>query len=153
MAIDLFFSSADFPRVLQTFRDLSGHDISRWALTGGIVIELHMVQRGRELIRRQLHDIDFMTDSFVSIPETGKRTATTPANRSTTRPKTNSSPFTKIWKSDGLRRSVRVMRKQRSPSNKGGPWIRPRRVELERSSWRSYPQFQRVRSSVHSFYM
>jgi hypothetical protein len=70
VAINLFFSAADSARVVQTFRNLASHDISRWALTGGIAIEFHILRRGRALIRRQLHDIDFIADSFASIPET-----------------------------------------------------------------------------------
>jgi hypothetical protein len=70
MAINVLFSAADSARVAKTLHNLAGHDISRWALTGGIAIELHMHQRGREVISRPLHDIDFMTGSFASIPET-----------------------------------------------------------------------------------
>jgi hypothetical protein len=69
-ASNLFFVADDSARVARTFRNLASHDISRWALTGGIAIEFHILHRGSALIRRQLHDIDFMTGSFASIPET-----------------------------------------------------------------------------------
>lgn len=60
--------TADAARV-DTLRHLAAHDISRWALTGGLAIELHILARGGPSIPRPLHDIDFITDSFDAIPE------------------------------------------------------------------------------------
>jgi hypothetical protein len=70
MALDLFLNAADCGRVTRTFRNLALHDISHWALTGGIAIELHILRHGGESIMRQLHDIDFIAASFDTIPET-----------------------------------------------------------------------------------
>lgn len=70
MALDIFFDPADSARVERTFHNLALHDIHRWALTGGIAIESHILQRGGEPIVRQLHDLDFMTASFDTIPDT-----------------------------------------------------------------------------------
>jgi hypothetical protein len=36
MAIDSFLNAADSARVARTFLNLARHDISRWALTGGV---------------------------------------------------------------------------------------------------------------------
>jgi hypothetical protein len=46
------------------------HDISRWALTGGLTIELHILRLGGKPIVRRLHDLDFVAASFDSIPGT-----------------------------------------------------------------------------------
>jgi hypothetical protein len=70
MAFDLFLNAVDSARMTRTLRNLAVHDISRWALTGGVAIELHILRCGGEPIMRQLHDIDFITDSFNSIPKT-----------------------------------------------------------------------------------
>src|SRR6266436_624974 len=70
MAIELRLNAADSARVARTFRNLALHDISRWALTGGVDIEFHILRRGGESIIRCLHDLDFITASFDSIPET-----------------------------------------------------------------------------------
>jgi hypothetical protein len=70
MAIELRLNAADSARVARTFRNLALHDISRWALTGGVAIEFHILRRGGESIIRCLHDLDFITASFDSIPET-----------------------------------------------------------------------------------
>jgi hypothetical protein len=63
------FNAADFSRVTRTLRNLARHDISHWALTGGVGIELYIPLNGGEPIPRQLHDLDFITASFNSIPE------------------------------------------------------------------------------------
>ena len=70
MELDLFLNAADSARVARTFRKLAVHDISRWALTGGVAIEFHVLRRGGEPIMRPLHDIDFVTASFDCIPQT-----------------------------------------------------------------------------------
>jgi len=70
MVLDLFFNAAESARVTRTLRNLSLHDISHWALTGGVAIEFQILHHGGEPITRQLHDLDFMTASFDSIPET-----------------------------------------------------------------------------------
>jgi hypothetical protein len=70
MAIDLFLNAADSARVTRTFLNLARHDISRWALTGGVAIELHILRLGGKPIIRRLNDLDFVVASFDSIPET-----------------------------------------------------------------------------------
>jgi hypothetical protein len=68
--LDSFLGATDSARVLRTFRNLAAHDISRWVLTGGIAIERHILCRGGPPDVRPLHDIDFIAESFDSIPET-----------------------------------------------------------------------------------
>lgn len=68
MAIDLFLNAADSARVARTLLTLARHDISRWALTGGVAIELHILRLGGKPIIRRLH-FDFVAASFDSIPE------------------------------------------------------------------------------------
>ncbi len=63
-----FLSVADADRVFHTFRKLGRHDIRRWALTGGLAVEAHRLQRGRVASVRTLNDIDFVAVSFDSIP-------------------------------------------------------------------------------------
>ena len=69
MPIDSFLNAADSARVARTFHNLARHDISRWALTGGVAIELHILRLGAKPIIRRLHDLDFVAASFDSIPE------------------------------------------------------------------------------------
>jgi hypothetical protein len=66
--LDSFLNDADSARVARTFQKLAVHDISRLVLTGGIAIELHILRRGGQAAIRRLHDIDFLTESFASIP-------------------------------------------------------------------------------------
>ncbi|HEY4741511.1 MAG TPA: hypothetical protein VIH76_13025 [Candidatus Acidoferrales bacterium] len=69
MALNSFLTAADSARVRRTFRKLALHDTSRWALTGGIAIELHVLRCGGQPIVRQLHNIDFMAAAFDAIPK------------------------------------------------------------------------------------
>lgn len=69
MELTQFFSASDSARLARTLQKLSWHDITRWALTGGIAIELHILRRGGEPCLRTLHDIDFITASFDCLPE------------------------------------------------------------------------------------
>lgn len=70
MIFDSFLSSTDSERVARTFQNLAAHDISRWVITGGIAIELHILRHGGQPVIRPLHDIDFIVESFDFIPET-----------------------------------------------------------------------------------
>jgi hypothetical protein len=70
MMLDSFLNATDSDRVVRTFQNLAVHGISDWALTGGIAIELQILHSGGQPILRPLHDIDFVTDSLASIPET-----------------------------------------------------------------------------------
>jgi hypothetical protein len=70
MSLELFLNSTDCARVTRTLRKLAAHDISRWALSGGLAIEFHILSRGGMSRPRPLHNIDFVTASFDCIPET-----------------------------------------------------------------------------------
>jgi|SRR5580692_7915261 hypothetical protein len=70
MSLELFLNSTDCARVTRTLRKLAAHDISRWALSGGLAIEFHILSRGGMPRLRPLHNIDFVTASFDCIPET-----------------------------------------------------------------------------------
>jgi len=65
-----FLSVADANRALRTLRRLGHHDIRGWALTGGLAVEVHCLLRGGWPSLRALNDIDFIAESFGSIPET-----------------------------------------------------------------------------------
>jgi len=65
-----FLSDADARRALSAFRILERHDISRWALTGGLAIEIHLLRLGARPSARILDDVDFVTESFDCIPVT-----------------------------------------------------------------------------------
>jgi hypothetical protein len=65
-----FLSIADQDRALRSFRKLARHDISRWALTGGVAIEIHSARLRGKPSMRGLNDLDFITDSFDFVPET-----------------------------------------------------------------------------------
>jgi hypothetical protein len=68
--IDLtrFLAPSDSSRAFRTFQNFSPHDLSHFALTGGLAIEMHIAaRRGRTLIR-PLNDIDFLVASFEQIP-------------------------------------------------------------------------------------
>ncbi len=54
----------------KTLQKLSRHDISRWALAGGLAVEIHCSGDGIPTSTRPLNDIDFVTASFDCIPAT-----------------------------------------------------------------------------------
>jgi hypothetical protein len=68
--IQQFLSVADQDRALRSLRKLARHDVSRWALTGGVALEIHRVRLRGEPAIRTLNDLDFIVDSFDCIPET-----------------------------------------------------------------------------------
>ena len=68
MALDAFFAPADVTRLKHTLQRLAAHDVSRWALTGGVAIEFHIARNNGPPITRALHDIDFISPSFETIP-------------------------------------------------------------------------------------
>jgi hypothetical protein len=51
-------------------RELAGHNIDAWALTGGLAFEIHAARLGLAPIDRGLNDADFVAPSFHSIPST-----------------------------------------------------------------------------------
>jgi len=68
MNLQQFLCDADAKRASRTFEKLSRHDISGWALTGGLAIELYWLDLQGEPAIRVLNDIDFIVDSFEAIP-------------------------------------------------------------------------------------
>lgn len=63
-----FLSIVDTDRALRSLGKLARHDTHSFALTGGLAIEIHLLLAGRAATPRTLNDIDFVTDSFRSIP-------------------------------------------------------------------------------------
>ncbi len=68
MDIRAFLDEEDAIRAERTLQRLARHDVSGWALTGGLAIEIQIMARGGDPIRRPLNDIDFIAASFASIP-------------------------------------------------------------------------------------
>ncbi len=67
MALDCF-SESDRGPAQQTLDKLAHHDISRWALTGGLATELHIERHAGMSVLRPLNDLDFLVTSFDCIP-------------------------------------------------------------------------------------
>jgi len=67
---DRFLCAADAERVLKTLQKLSQHDISGWALAGGLAVEIHCLRGGLSSSIRPLNDIDFVAAAFDCAPET-----------------------------------------------------------------------------------
>ena len=65
-----FLSFADSTRAFNTLRKLALHDVSRWALVGGLAVEFHCLSTGRPHPIRHLNDIDFVAPAFECTPET-----------------------------------------------------------------------------------
>ena len=64
-----FLSASDAERALGTLHKFARHDVSRWALTGGLAVEAHHWLRRRPASIRPLNDLDFVTEEFGCIPE------------------------------------------------------------------------------------
>ena len=69
MNFDGVLAESEQDRAERTLRKLSTHDISRWALTGGIAAEIHIRRGGGKSGSRPLRDLDFIVSSFDCIPE------------------------------------------------------------------------------------
>ena len=67
---DRFFRDAEAKRVLKTLQKLSQHDISAWALAGGLAVEIHCLRTDQDSSTRPLSDIDFVAAAFDCAPET-----------------------------------------------------------------------------------
>jgi hypothetical protein len=67
---DGFLSGAEAERALKTAQKLSQHDISGWALAGGLAVEIHCLGGGLSSCIRPLNDIDFVAAAFDCSPET-----------------------------------------------------------------------------------
>jgi hypothetical protein len=65
-----FLSIGDSTRALNTLRKLALHEVSHWALVGGLAVELHCLRSGHSHAIRHLSDIDFVAPAFECIPET-----------------------------------------------------------------------------------
>jgi hypothetical protein len=68
MDITAFYEKGAARRVSLTLGLLVRHNVSRWALSGGLAIELHLCQRGAQPLVRPLHDLDFIAPSFDCLP-------------------------------------------------------------------------------------
>jgi hypothetical protein len=68
MDIDAFYEKDAAGRFSRTLGLLTGHNVARWALTGGTAIELHFCQMGAPPLVRPLHDLDFIAASFDCLP-------------------------------------------------------------------------------------
>ncbi len=63
-----FLTNSEADRLARAIRKLLRHDVSGWALTGGIAVELHCRIMGRPTQVRRLNDLDFITQDFAEIP-------------------------------------------------------------------------------------
>jgi hypothetical protein len=64
-----FLSAADAQRASATLQKLLRHDMSGWALTGGLALEIHCMRGGLPASTRLLNDLDFVTPTFACIPQ------------------------------------------------------------------------------------
>jgi hypothetical protein len=69
-AMQSFLSLDDSTRVFHTLRKLALHEVSRWALVGGLAVEFHCLRAGHPHPIRHLNEIDFVAPAFECIPET-----------------------------------------------------------------------------------
>ncbi len=67
---DLFLRDPEAKRALKTVQKLSRHDISGWALAGGLAVEIHCLRIGLSYSTRPRDDIDFVAGAFDCAPET-----------------------------------------------------------------------------------
>jgi hypothetical protein len=65
-----FLAEADKHRVGSCLTVLRRHGVANWVLTGGVAIEMRLVERGGPVELRALNDIDFATASFDTVPNT-----------------------------------------------------------------------------------
>lgn len=65
-----FLSEADAERAERVLRKLAQHDLRNWALAGGFAFEFHSLNLGLDCRARALNDLDFITGTFIGIPET-----------------------------------------------------------------------------------
>ena len=66
--IPSFLTADDRDRVFRTIRKLAEHDISDWALTGGLAVEMHIQNGGHMPCIRAFNDLDFVIHEFRGIP-------------------------------------------------------------------------------------
>lgn len=65
-----FLDVTEVERVQATLQKLSQHGISRWALAGGLAVEIYCLRGGLPASTRPLNDIDFVAPAFDCIPKT-----------------------------------------------------------------------------------
>jgi hypothetical protein len=65
-----FLTEADGRRVEACFARLRHCEVTEWALTGGVAIELRLMEQGDRVALRALNDLDFATTSFDTVPNT-----------------------------------------------------------------------------------
>lgn len=70
LRLNSLYELGDASRLSRTLQLLLGHDISRWALTGGTAIELHLRNLGAPSDPRPFHDVDFIAQGFDCLPAT-----------------------------------------------------------------------------------
>jgi hypothetical protein len=63
-----FLTPGDGLRVSVVLKKLSAYGFRGGALTGGLVTEAHLLSHGRATEQRVLNDLDFIVESFASIP-------------------------------------------------------------------------------------
>src|SRR5438067_1472015 len=63
-----FLSASDAHRVSLSLEKLSAYGFRGGALTGSFATEAHLLSQGRNTERRPLSDLDFVVESFNSIP-------------------------------------------------------------------------------------
>jgi hypothetical protein len=68
MDLNAFYEKDAVRRLSRTLGLLAGHNISRWVLTGGTAIELHLRQMGAPPLVRPFDDLDFIAASFDCLP-------------------------------------------------------------------------------------
>lgn len=68
--MERFLSTGDSTRAFSTLRKLALHDVSHWALVGGLAVEFHCQSIGHFHAVRLLNDVDFVAPAFEFIPKT-----------------------------------------------------------------------------------
>ena len=70
MNFDHFLASADATRVCRVLEKFAIHDLRKFALTGSLALETHLIGLGHLPRARTLNDVDIVVESIASIPET-----------------------------------------------------------------------------------
>lgn len=65
-----FLAEADVRRVGACLAMLRRCEVTGWALTGSVAIDLRLIEKGNQVRRRALNDLDFATPSFDTVPNT-----------------------------------------------------------------------------------
>ena len=65
---DRFLTEPEVRRVATCLDRLRHCGVTEWALTGGLAVELRLAERGGQVEPRALNDLDFVTASFDSVP-------------------------------------------------------------------------------------